>query len=124
VIGRSDESPCHRKVDVTSHDAPRLKRLALGRSDSLLDYDVLRAKLREAETNTPGFDSPMLSALESSQKFAARVMVKRPEVIAVVERHEVPGASAILETKIADCRLWRSTVLRVAGAALMRHNPG
>ena len=64
-----------------------------------------RTKLREAEQITPGFKSPTVSGLEDSAWCAVRVMVKRSEVIPIMERLEALGASAILETQITNCRL-------------------
>jgi ATP phosphoribosyltransferase len=61
--------------------------------------------LAEAEKLTPGFNSPTISALEDSDWCAVRVMVRRSEVIQVMERLEEVGASAILETPINNCRL-------------------
>ena len=65
----------------------------------------LRSRLAEAETVTPGFDSPTVSALEDAQRCAVQVLVKRDEVVEIMERLEALGASAILETRIANCRL-------------------
>ena len=83
----------------------RLEGVVIARSYSLLEYNVPRAKLREAETITPGFNSPTVSALEDPKWCAVRVMVKRHEVIDIMERLEALGASAILQTQIANCRL-------------------
>jgi ATP phosphoribosyltransferase len=66
---------------------------------------VPRARLAEAEKITPGFNSPTVSSLEDSAWCAVRVMVKRSEVIDVMEKLEALGASAILETQINNCRL-------------------
>ncbi len=83
----------------------RLEGVVIARSYSLLEYNVPRAKLPEAEKITPGFNSPTVSALEDPAWCAVRVMVKRGEVIAIMERLEALGASAILETQITNCRL-------------------
>jgi ATP phosphoribosyltransferase len=58
-----------------------------------------------AETITPGFNSPTVSTLEDDAWCAVRVMVRRKEVISVMEQLEAIGASAILETSISNCRL-------------------
>ena len=70
-----------------------------------MEYNVPRAKLAEAEKITPGFNSPTISSLEDPDWCAIRVMVKRGEVISIMERLEALGASAILETRITNCRL-------------------
>jgi ATP phosphoribosyltransferase len=44
-------------------------------------------------------------ALEDSNWCAIRAMVRRGEAHAVIERLEAIGASAIIETRIANCRL-------------------
>ncbi len=83
----------------------RLEGVVIARSYSLLEYNVPRAKLPEAEKITPGFNSPTVSALEDPGWCAVRVMVRRGEVISIMERLESLGASAILETQITNCRL-------------------
>ncbi|HWB09462.1 MAG TPA: ATP phosphoribosyltransferase [Pirellulales bacterium] len=83
----------------------RLEGVVIARSWSLLEYNVPRAKLAEAEKITPGFNSPTVSSLEDPDWCAIRVMVKRGEVISIMERLESLGASAILETRITNCRL-------------------
>jgi ATP phosphoribosyltransferase len=72
----------------------------------LLECNVPRALLSGAATITPGFKSPTISALEGPDRCAARVMVKRGEVISIMERIEALGASAILDTQITNCRPW------------------
>lgn len=83
----------------------RLEGVVIARDYSLLEYNIPRDKLNSAEAITPGFNSPTVSALESSDWCAVRVMVKRKDVISVMERLEAAGASAILETAINNCRL-------------------
>ncbi len=83
----------------------RLEGVVIARAYSLLEYNVPRAKLREAEQITPGYHSPTVNALEDPNWCAVQVMVKRSEIIGVMERLEALGASAILETQINNCRL-------------------
>ncbi len=83
----------------------RLEGIVIARGWSLLEYNVPRARLAEAEAITPGFDSPTVMQLEDQAWCAIRAMVKRGEVHAVMERLEAIGASAIIETRIANCRL-------------------
>jgi len=83
----------------------RLEGVVIARGYSLLEYNIPRNRLPEAETLTPGFNSPTVSALEDPAWCAVRVMVRRGEVIQVMERLEEVGASAILETPITNCRL-------------------
>lgn len=83
----------------------RLNGVVIARDYSLLEYNIPRAQLSAAEAITPGFNSPTVSALEDSSWCAVRVMVRRKEIIDVMERLEAIGASAILETAINNCRL-------------------
>jgi ATP phosphoribosyltransferase len=83
----------------------RLEGIVIARSWSLLEYNVPRARLAEAEKITPGFNSPTVSGLEHPGWCAVRSMVKRGEAHAIMERLEQIGASAIIETQIANCRL-------------------
>ena len=83
----------------------RLEGVVIARAYSLLEYNVPSEKLAEAEKITPGFNSPTVNRLEDEAWFSVRAMVKRGEVIEIMERLEALGAAAILETAIANCRL-------------------
>lgn len=64
-----------------------------------------RTDCEEAEKITPGFNSPTINSLEDQDWCAVQVMVKRKELIDVMDRLEAIGATAILETQINNCRL-------------------
>ena len=83
----------------------RLEGIVIARGYSLLEYNVPESKLGEAEKVTPGFESPTISKLEESGWFAVRAMVKRSQVIEIMEQLDALGATAILETTIKNCRL-------------------
>ncbi len=83
----------------------RLEGIVIARGWSLLEYNVPRVRLAEAEAITPGFNSPTVMQLEDPAWRAIRAMVRRGEVHAVMERLEAIGATAIIETRIANCRL-------------------
>lgn len=83
----------------------RLEGVVIARDYSLLEYNVRREQLTQAEQLTPGFRSPTISALEDTQWCAVRVMVRSKEVIDIMEQLEALGASAIIQTAIANCRL-------------------
>jgi ATP phosphoribosyltransferase len=83
----------------------RLEGIVIARSWSLLEYNVPRSRLAEAEKITPGFNSPTVMQLEDPQWCAVRAMVRRGEAHAIMERLEAIGASAIIETQISNCRL-------------------
>lgn len=83
----------------------RLEGVVIARDYSLLEYNVPREMLAEAEAITPGFNSPTVNSLEDADWCSVRVMVKRHDVIEAMERLETLGASAIIETPISNCRL-------------------
>lgn len=83
----------------------RIEGVIIARSYSLLEYNVPRVKLPEAEAITPGYNSPTVNSLEDASWCSVRVMVKRSEVIEAMEKLEALGASAVLETQINNCRL-------------------
>ncbi|MEZ6104327.1 MAG: ATP phosphoribosyltransferase [Pirellulaceae bacterium] len=94
-------------IDTTLADrvVRRLEGVVIARSYSLLEYNIPRKKLAEAEAITPGFNSPTVNALEDPAWCAVRAMVKHNELINVMEQLERIGATAILETQISNCRL-------------------
>ncbi len=83
----------------------RVEGVVIARAYSLLEYNVPTAKLAEAEKITPGFNSPTVNRLEDENWRSVRVMVKRGDVIVIMEQLEALGATAVLETSIANCRL-------------------
>jgi len=110
-----DEIACYESV-VIQNSTPqhaeladrvvrRLEGVVIARSYSLLEYNIPKDKLAEAEEITPGYNSPTVNALEDSDWCAVQVMVRRGEMIDVMDRLEALGASAILETQITNCRL-------------------
>jgi ATP phosphoribosyltransferase len=108
-IGRYEtvlvQNPKAREAELADRVVRRLEGVVIARSYSLLEYNVPRSKLPEAERITPGFNSPTVSALEDPDWCAVRVMVRRGDVIRIMEHLETLGASAILETQITNCRL-------------------
>ncbi len=110
-----DEIGSYETVLIQNHDVSdkdladrvvrRLEGVVIARTYSLLEYNIPRSKLADAERITPGFNSPTVNALEDRDWCAVRVMVKRKELIDVMERLDAMGASAVLETQIANCRL-------------------
>jgi ATP phosphoribosyltransferase len=99
------QNNARREAELADRLTRRVEGVVIARSYSLMEYNVPRAKLPEAEKITPGFNSPTISALEDPNWCAVKVMVKRGEVISIMERLEALGASAILETQITNCRL-------------------
>jgi ATP phosphoribosyltransferase len=99
------QNPATRHAQLADRVVRRLEGVVIARSYSLLEYNVPEAKLAVAEKITPGFESPTVSKLEEAGWFSVRAMVKRSEVIEIMERLESLGATAILETTITNCRL-------------------
>jgi ATP phosphoribosyltransferase len=93
------------RADVADRVVRRLEGVVIARDYSLLEYNIPLAQLAAAEAITPGFKSPTVNSLEDKDWCAVRAMVKRKEAIDIMERLEALGASAILETAIANCRL-------------------
>jgi ATP phosphoribosyltransferase len=94
-----------RLSDVADRVVRRLEGVVIARSYSLLEYNIPKSKLSEAEKITPGYNSPTVNSLEDPNWCAVQVMVRRKNVIDVMEKLEGLGASAILETQITNCRL-------------------
>jgi ATP phosphoribosyltransferase len=94
-----------RESELADRVVRRLEGVVIARSYSLLEYNIRREKLSEAEKITPGFSSPTVNSLEDANWCAVRAMVKRSDVIGVMEQLEKLGAAAILETQITNCRL-------------------
>lgn len=94
-----------RHAELADRVVRRLEGVVIARSYSLLEYNIPRNKLAEAEMLTPGFNSPTISSLEDADWCAVRAMVRRKEVIVIMEKLESLGAAAILETQINNCRL-------------------
>ena len=94
-----------RLAEMADRVVRRLEGVVIARGWSLLEYNVPRTKLAEAKKITPGFNSPTINSLEDQDWCAVQVMVKRKELIDVMDRLEAIGAMAILETQINNCRL-------------------
>lgn len=92
-------------AELADRIARRLEGVVIARAYSLLEYNVPEDKLEEAEAITPGFNSPTINRLEKEGWYAVRAMVRRGEVIEIMERLERLGAQAVLETSITNCRL-------------------
>jgi len=99
------QNPATKQSQLCDRVVRRLEGVVIARSYSLLEYNVPEEKLAAAEKVTPGFESPTINRLEEEGWFAVRAMVKRSEVIEIMEQLDALGATAILETAITNCRL-------------------
>ena len=99
------QNPNTQHTELADRIVRRLEGVVIARAYSLLEYNVPSDKLAEAEKITPGFNSPTVNRLEEKNWHSVRAMVRRGEVIDIMERLEQLGATAILETAIANCRL-------------------
>lgn len=99
------QSPSCRDSVTADRIVRRLEGVVIARDYSLLEYNIPREKLASAEAITPGFTSPTVTSLENNSWCAVRAMVKRSDIIPIMEKLELLGALAILETSINNCRL-------------------
>lgn len=98
------QNPATKHSELADRIVRRVEGVVIARAYSLLEYNVPSDKLAEAEKITPGFNSPTVNKLEDENWHSVRAMVKRGEVIGIMEQLEALGAAAILETTIANCR--------------------
>ncbi|HPJ39293.1 MAG TPA: ATP phosphoribosyltransferase, partial [Spirochaetota bacterium] len=83
----------------------RIEGILVANHYSMLEYNIKSDLLKEAEKVTPGFESPTVSKLDLENWLAVKVMVKKNEVVDVMDRLEALGATAIIESEIKNCRL-------------------
>lgn len=83
----------------------RIEGVLVANQYSMLEYNIKEKFLKDAEKVTPGFDSPTVSRLDLEDWCAVKVMVKKSNVVQVMDRLEAVGATAIIETEITNCRL-------------------
>ena len=83
----------------------RIEGVLVANQYSMLEYNITEDLLKEAEKITPGYNSPTVSRLDQENWCSVKVMVKKSEVVCVMDRLEALGATAILETEINNCRL-------------------
>jgi ATP phosphoribosyltransferase len=99
------ESPTTRDAKLCSLIARRIEGVLTAQQWTLLEYNVPRAKLKQAEKVTPGFNSPTIADLEDPKWVSVKVMIPKKSSVEIMDKLEALGASAILETSILNCRL-------------------
>lgn len=83
----------------------RLEGLLIAERYSLLEYNIKKSALKDAEAITPGYESPTVSTLDEENWVAVKVMVEKKHVVEAMDKLEELGATAIIETEIKNCRL-------------------
>ena len=83
----------------------RIEGVLVANNYSMLEYNIHESRLRDAEKITPGFESPTVSKLDEKEWLSVKVMVKKGDVVQVMDGLEALGATAIIETEIVNCRL-------------------
>jgi len=99
------QTPKPRDAQLCDLIIRRLKGVLTAQQYSLLEYNIHRDKLKQAEALTPGYNSPTISSCEDPEWVAVKVMVPKKQSIIIMDGLEALGASAILETLISNCRL-------------------
>jgi ATP phosphoribosyltransferase len=85
--------------------ARRLQGAMIAQTYRLVEYNIRRERLAEAEKITPGFQAPTVNSLEDSAWCAVRSMVPVKQLGKVMDDLEALGATAILQFAIENCRL-------------------
>ena len=83
----------------------RLQGVLVARQYVLVDYDLPRELLAQAQAVTPGLESPTVSPLADSSWVAVRAMVPRDETNQVMDALYDIGARAILVSTIHAARI-------------------
>ncbi len=83
----------------------RLNGVLTARRYVMVDYDCPRAVLQEACALTPGIESPTVSPLADPDWVAVRSLVLRKGINRTMDDLKRLGASAILATELAACRM-------------------
>lgn len=83
----------------------RLEGIIMADMYSMLEYNIKKASLKQAESLTPGFQSPTISHLDDGDWVAVKAMIKKSDVVEIMDALASLGATAILETEIRNCRI-------------------
>jgi len=85
--------------------ARRLQGAMIAQTYRLVEYNIRRERLAEAEKVTPGFQAPTVNTLEDPAWRAVRALVPVKQLGRVMDELEALGATAILQFAIENCRL-------------------
>lgn len=82
----------------------RLEGIIIANRYSILEFNIDKKLLAQAEKIAPGFDAPTISHLDNPHKVAVKVLTEKSKVNAVIEKLHELGATGIFETAIKNCR--------------------
>ena len=99
------QNPAANHNELADRVVRRLEGVVVARHWSMLEFNVPKARLAEAEKIAPGFNSPTVTSLEDPDMCAVQVMIQKNEIIEVMDKLEQIGATAILEITLSNCRL-------------------
>lgn len=99
------QSRTPRLPEIADRLVERLQGVVIARDYSLLEYNIERSKVSQAEKITPGFNSPTINSLEDANWCSVQVMVKRKDVVDAMDQLKAIGASAVFEMTLNNCRL-------------------
>ncbi len=99
------ENNSRRHADTADRLVQRLEGVVIARDYSLMEYNIPRSKLAAAQKLTPGFNSPTINSLEDADWCSVQVMVRRNQVVDVMDQLKAIGASAVFEMTLNNCRL-------------------
>ncbi|EMI45398.1 MULTISPECIES: ATP phosphoribosyltransferase [Pirellulaceae] len=94
-----------RHSEIADRLVQRLEGVVIARDYSLVEYNIPRAKISEAEKITPGFNSPTINSLENAEWCSVQVMIRRADVVDAMDQLKAIGASAVFEMTLNNCRL-------------------
>lgn len=85
--------------------ARRIQGAMIAQTYRLVEYNIRRESLAQAEKVTPGFQAPTVNSLEDPSWCAVRSLVPVKQLGKVIDELEALGATAILQFAIENCRL-------------------
>ena len=98
-------NPARSNVPVVQLLKKRLQGVLLAQNYRILEYNINKNLLKQAEALSSGFDSPTISQLDHPNMVAVKILVKRSEVVTLMDKLEQLGASGIFETELKNARL-------------------
>ncbi|KAG9291821.1 hypothetical protein G9A89_012106 [Geosiphon pyriformis] len=91
--------------DLVTKITSRIRGVIAAQKYVLLNYNILRVKLKEATRITPGRQAPTISSLEDPNWVELQSMVEKAKVAELMDQLETIGARDILVFNINNCRV-------------------